>query len=162
MCGFVGYLDLRDQRPIETELLVGMTDKLVHRGPDSAGYFVEGNLGLGFRRLSIIDLEGGDQPIFNEDGSVVVMCNGEIFNYRELRDELKAKGHTFRTRTDSEVIVHGYEEWGDDCVLRFNGMFALAVWDRRAERLLLARDHFGVKPLYYHEGGGRLRWSSEL
>ncbi|HEV2860067.1 MAG TPA: asparagine synthase (glutamine-hydrolyzing) [Pyrinomonadaceae bacterium] len=162
MCGFVGYLDLRDQRPIETELLVGMTDKLVHRGPDSAGYFVEGNLGLGFRRLSIIDLEGGDQPIFNEDGSVVVMCNGEIFNYRELRDELKAKGHTFRTGSDVEVLVHLYEDEGVEFLTRLNGQFSFVLYDRRERRLLLARDHFGINPLYYAVADGALVFGSEV
>lgn len=170
MCGICGLYSYGDassgadglSEPADGHLLGAMTDSLAHRGPDDAGHYVSRGLGLGFRRLSIIDVEGGHQPIHNEDGTVWVVFNGEIYNFRELRRELEAKGHVFRTRTDTEVIVHGYEEWGDDCVLRFNGMFAFAVWDGRARRLLLARDHFGVKPLYYHDDGRRLRWSSEL
>lgn len=149
MCGFAGYVDMRKERSIDRNLLVKMTDKLVHRGPDSAGYFIEDNIGLGFRRLSIIDLEGGDQPLFNEDKSVVVVCNGEIYNYRELRSDLIKKGHTFRTGSDIEVLAHLYEEDGKDFIAKLNGQFAFALYDKKQQKLLLARDHFGINPLYY-------------
>ena len=124
-----------------------MTETLAHRGPDDDGFFVEGRVGLGFRRLSIIDLSGGRQPIFNEDGSAAIIFNGEIYNYRDLAAELAAAGHTFKTRSDTETILHAYEEYGDDCVQHLRGMFAFAIWDRRRRRLLLARDRLGVKPL---------------
>jgi asparagine synthase (glutamine-hydrolysing) len=131
-----------------------------HRGPDSRGVFADDGIALGAQRLAVIDLDGGDQPIFNEDGSVVVVCNGEIYNHRELRDELLRSGHRFQTRSDTEVIAHLYEDLGDDCVDRLRGMFAFAVWDRRARRLLLARDRVGKKPLFYAHQGGRLWFAS--
>jgi len=149
MCGIVGYIDMRRERPAEQPVVMNMADKVAHRGPDSHGYFVDGSAALGFRRLSIIDLSGGDQPIKNEDGSVVLICNGEIYNYRELRRELQAKGHTFRTNTDVEVLVHLYEEEGVRFVNRLNGQFAFAIYDRKQQTLFLARDHFGINPLYY-------------
>jgi asparagine synthase (glutamine-hydrolysing) len=139
-----------------------MLSAIVHRGPDDEGQFVDGPVALGARRLSIIDVEGGHQPIPNEDRSVWATLNGEIYNFKELRAELEAHGHVFGTRTDTEILAHGYEEWGDDFVARLNGMFGLAVWDARRHRLLLARDHFGVKPLYYHDDGGRVTWASEI
>jgi asparagine synthase (glutamine-hydrolysing) len=139
-----------------------MTDAMTHRGPDGSGTFVADGIGLGHRRLSIIDLEGGKQPLGNEDGTVEVIFNGEIYNFIELRQELLAKGHVFQTRSDTEVIVHGYEEWGPDCVERFNGIFAFAVWDCKTKTLLLARDHLGVKPLYYRHHNGRLWFASEI
>jgi asparagine synthase (glutamine-hydrolysing) len=139
-----------------------MSATLVHRGPDSSGTFVDGDAGLAARRLSIIDLETGDQPISNEDGTVTVVQNGEIYNYAELRRELEQAGHRFRTHGDTEVLVHGYEEWGERFPERLRGMFAIAVWDGRARRLLLARDRFGIKPLYVREEGGELRFASEL
>ncbi len=127
-----------------------MCDALVHRGPDAAGeLFVPGEAAIGFRRLSIIDLETGNQPIANESDGVHVTCNGEIYNFRELRAELHGRGHAFRTRSDAEVIVHLYEERGTECLDDLQGMFAIALWDTRAERLLLARDRLGVKPLYW-------------
>ena len=162
MCGFAGYLDMRKERQIDRGLLEKMTDKLVHRGPDSAGYFIADNAGLGFRRLSIIDLEGGDQPLFNEDESVVVVCNGEIYNYRELRSSLIKKGHTFRTGSDIEVLAHLYEEDGVDFINKLNGQFAFAVLDRKQRKLLLARDHFGVNPLYYTIVDDVLIFASEI
>ncbi len=162
MCGFAGYVDMRKERKIDEGLLVKMTDKLVHRGPDSAGYFVEENIGLGFRRLSIIDLTGGDQPIFNEDKSVVVVCNGEIYNYRELRSNLIKRGHTFRTGSDVEVLVHLYEEDGPDFINKLNGQFAFALYDRKEQKLLLARDHFGINPLYYTIVDEVLIFASEI
>jgi asparagine synthase (glutamine-hydrolysing) len=139
-----------------------MTNAIRHRGPDGSGTFVEAGVGLGNRRLSIIDLAGGSQPIGNEDGTVQVVYNGEIYNFIELREELESKGHVFKTRSDTEVVVHGYEEWGPACVERFNGIFAFALWDRTQQRLLLARDHLGVKPLYYHFHNGRLLFASEI
>ncbi len=162
MCGFAGYVNMRKERKIDEGLLVKMTDKLVHRGPDSAGYFVEENIGLGFRRLSIIDLTGGDQPIFNEDKSVVVVCNGEIYNYRELRSDLIKRGHTFRTGSDVEVLVHLYEEDGPDFINKLNGQFAFALYDRKEQKLLLARDHFGINPLYYTIVDEVLIFASEI
>ncbi|HEY7456395.1 MAG TPA: asparagine synthase (glutamine-hydrolyzing), partial [Solirubrobacterales bacterium] len=139
-----------------------MNERLVHRGPDSDGAFAEDGVALAMRRLSIIDLEGGDQPIANEDGSVVVVQNGEIYNYRELRRELERRGHRFATHSDTEVLVHLYEEHGEDFAARLRGMFALAIWDRRERRLLLARDRFGIKPLYYRLREGTLSFASEL
>jgi len=139
-----------------------MTERIRHRGPDGDGYFVCERIGLGNRRLSIIDLEGGRQPQSSEDGSINVVFNGEIYNFIELREELIKKGHKFRSRSDTEVIVHGYEEWGDECTSRFNGIFAFALWDCNRQRLLLARDHLGVKPLYYLMLGNRLLFASEI
>ena len=163
MCGITGIVDLRGERPIEERLLRAMNGSLSHRGPDGDGFHFEPGVGLGHRRLSIIDLEGGKQPLYNEDGSVVVTFNGEIFNFMEIVHELVARGHTFRTRSDTEVIVHAWEEWGVECLKRFNGMFAFAVWDRREKTLFIARDRLGVKPLYYAElPDGRLVFGSEL
>src|ERR671939_1832100 len=143
--------------------LVEMSATLVHRGPDSDGVFVDGGVGLAARRLSIIDLAHGDQPISNEDGTVHVVQNGELYNHEELRRELQAAGHRFRTRCDTEVLVHLYEEHGDDFARRLRGMFAIALWDGRgAGRLVLARDRFGIKPLYYRDAAGELAFASEL
>ena len=163
MCGIVGIFDLSGRRPIARELLGRMNDSLSHRGPDADGFHCEPGLGLGHRRLSIIDLTTGDQPMYNEDGSVVVMFNGEIYNYREIIPELVRLGHAFKTKSDTEVIVHAWEEWGEDCVTRFRGMFAFALWDRNRETLFLARDRLGVKPMYYARlGDGTLIFGSEL
>lgn len=161
MCGVVGIFDTTG-KPIDRGLLERMTSALQHRGPDGQGYFVDGAIGLGHRRLSIIDVEGGAQPIGNEDGSLQIVFNGEIYNFVELRKELEGFGHTFKTRTDTEVIVHAYEQWGKGCVERFNGMFAFALWDSNKRELFLARDHLGVKPLYYVELGGRILFGSEI
>lgn len=163
MCGITGIVDLNARRPIEEAQLRAMNGALVHRGPDGDGFHVEPGVGFGHRRLAIIDLEGGRQPLYNEDGSVVVTFNGEIFNFLDVERELLARGHTFRTRCDTEVIVHAWEEWGERCVERFNGMFAFAVWDQRAQTLFLARDRLGVKPLFYAWlSDGRLLFASEL
>ena len=162
MCGFAGYIDLRGERRVDRDVLARMTNTLVHRGPDSSGYFVRGNVGLGFRRLSIIDLEGGDQPIYNEDGSVVTVCNGEIYNYRELREGLSKKGHAFATRCDVEVLAHLYEEHGSEFLNLLNGQFAFAVYGRKQDELLLARDHFGINPLFYGLFDGVLVFASEI
>ncbi|MBZ5688644.1 MAG: asparagine synthase (glutamine-hydrolyzing) [Acidobacteriia bacterium] len=161
MCGIVGWHSSEDV-PGGPVLLKRMLSAIIHRGPDEEGQFIKGPIALGIRRLSIIDVEGGHQPIANEDRTVWVVLNGEIYNFRELRSELEAKGHVFATRSDTEVIVHGYEEWGDECIARLNGIFAFAVWDSRRQRLLLARDPFGVKPLYYYCKGRRLVWASEV
>jgi asparagine synthase (glutamine-hydrolysing) len=139
-----------------------MKSALAHRGPDGEGKFIDGEVGLGHRRLSIIDVEGGSQPIGNEDGRLQIVFNGEIYNFVELREELEAVGHRFKTRSDTEVIVHGYEEWGQECVNRFNGMFAFALWDSDRRELFLARDHLGIKPLYYCEYGDRILFGSEI
>jgi len=162
MCGLVGFVDMRAERKPDKELLTRMTDKLVHRGPDSAGYFVDHSVALGFRRLSIIDLESGDQPIYNEDGSLVLMCNGEIFNYLELKKVLIKKGHSFRTKSDVEVLLHLYEEHGVDFLDKINGQFAFVIYDLKNRRLLLARDHFGINPLYYTIANGLFIFSSEI
>jgi len=161
MCGICG-IATADGTPPDVEALRKMNGRLLHRGPDSDGFFEDSGVGLAMRRLSIIDLEGGDQPISNEDGSVTVVQNGEIYNYRELRAELERRGHRFATHSDTEVLVHLYEEHGDEFVERLRGMFALALWDGRERRLLLARDRFGIKPLYHRHLGGTLSFASEL
>ena len=163
MCGIAGRFNYDPLRPVDRTVLTAMTDAVAHRGPDAAGYHVAPGLGLGHRRLSIIDLSTGDQPLSNEDGTVWTVFNGEIYNFAEVRGELLSHGHKFRTGSDTEVIVHGYEQWGERCVEKFRGMFAFAVWDQSARRLLLARDRVGVKPLYYAELPGRgIVFGSEL
>jgi asparagine synthase (glutamine-hydrolysing) len=149
MCGIAGYIDLKNDGRVDKRVLVDMTDSLIQSGEDTCGYFVERQVGLGFRRLSIIDKEDGKQPLYSEDGSIVSICNGEIFNYRELREKLLKQGHSFRTRCDVEVLPHLYEEYGDDFLQLFSGQFAFAIYDRWKRRLLLACDHFGGNPLYY-------------
>jgi len=162
MCGIAGYVHRDRSRPADAGLLLRMAETLRHRGPDDDGYLCEGPVGLAMRRLQVLDLEGGAQPLYNEDRTVAVVFNGEIYNYRELRQELEARGHTFRTRSDTEVIVHQYEEDGVDCLQRFNGMFALALWDATRRRLLLARDRMGIKPLHWMDGNTSLVFASEL
>jgi len=161
MCGIAGIVSF-DARPVALDDLRAMCAAMVHRGPDEDGFYVDPHVGLGMRRLSIIDLETGRQPIASEDGTVWAIFNGEIYNYRELRSYLETRGHTFRTATDTETIVHLYEEEGERCVDKLRGMFAFAVWDKRARRLLLARDRLGIKPLYYTWAGQRLFFASEL
>lgn len=161
MCGIAGVLERRGG-PVDVGVLRAMADSLAHRGPDEEGFHQDGLIGLAFRRLSIIDLAGGHQPMSNEAGDVWVMLNGEIFNFVELRAELVALGHQFRTRSDTECVVHGYLQWGDDVLSHLNGMFGLAIWDARRTRLLLARDRAGIKPLYYHLTADRLTFGSEL
>ena len=156
MCGIVGAVGLDSHR------LEGPLELLRHRGPDSAGHFVSGRVSLAMRRLAIIDLDTGDQPLSNEDGTVTVVCNGEIYNYVELRHDLRARGHTFATGSDVEVVAHLYEELGERCFERLRGMFAVALWDERRQRLVLARDRFGIKPLYLAEIDGALAWASEI
>jgi asparagine synthase (glutamine-hydrolysing) len=162
MCGIAGVFDTTGA-PVAMASLRRMTDCVAHRGPDGEGHFAFGPVGLGHRRLSIIDLsEAGHEPMANEDGSVIVIFNGEIYNFKALRAELESLGHEFRSQTDTEVLVHGYEEWGEDALLRFNGMFAFALFDRPKRRLLLARDRYGVKPLYWSFSGGKLIFGSEI
>ena len=162
MCGIAGVLDLRGRPLADPGVVSSMIGSLVHRGPDSSGLFLRPGIGLGVRRLKIIDLVSGDQPIANEDGSVVLVCNGEIFNYKELRRALIERGHSFRTQTDVEVLVHLYEEHGEDLVRHLNGQFAFALWDVHRRRLFLARDHFGVTPLYYAVANGLFLFGSEI
>ncbi|WP_456372368.1 asparagine synthase (glutamine-hydrolyzing), partial [Thiolapillus sp.] len=162
MCGISGILDLGHGAAPSRGELEAMIHALRHRGPDGYGFFVDGPVGLAHARLSIIDLEGGDQPIHNEDGSVQVVFNGEIFNFLELREELEKQGHHFYTRSDTEVIVHLYEEYADDFVHHLVGQFAIALWDTRCQRLLLVRDRAGIRPLYYTLFQGRLYFASEL
>src|SRR4249919_3939253 len=154
MCGIAGQLST--DGPIEAGLVERMCATMEHRGPDARGVFAQDGVAIGVQRLAVIDVAGADQPIRSEDGSVAVACNGEIYNYRELREELVRSGHTFSTAGDAEVVVHLYEELGDACLERLRGMFALALWDGRRRRLLLARDRVGKKPLFYAQRGGRL------
>lgn len=163
MCGIVGIFNQNGSSTIDKELLSRMNESQFHRGPDEGGLHVEPGVGLGHRRLSIIDLSSGQQPLFNEDSSVVVVYNGEIYNFQMLMDELKECGHIFRTHCDTEVIVHAWEEWGEQCVNHFRGMFAFAIWDRNKQTLFLARDRLGIKPLYYAElEKGQFIFGSEL
>ena len=160
MCGIVGFVGARDNAQ---EILQAMMDRIAHRGPDGQGQFLEGPVALGQRRLSIIDLEGGRQPMYNEDESLVVVFNGEIYNFQELTAQLQAAGHTFATRSDTEVLLHGYEQWGREMLSRLRGMFTFAIWDRREKTLFCARDHFGIKPLYYYRSeAGELLFGSEI
>lgn len=162
MCGIAGYIGLSRDIEVDEAIVRRMCDVLTHRGPDDEGVFVQKNIGLGMRRLSIIDLEGGRQPIGCENGDIQVICNGEIYNFHELRERLEQKGHRFRTNSDTECLVHLYEEYGPNCVRHINGMFAFCLWDSRTETVLLARDRLGKKPLYYAVYDNRLIYGSEL
>ena len=161
MCGIAGFINARAEA--DGAVLQGMLARIAHRGPDGQGVFVQGRAALGHRRLAIIDLDGGPQPMFNEDGRLAVVFNGEIYNYQALTEELTAAGHTFATKSDTEVLLHGWEEWGRDLLPRLRGMFAFALWDRESETLFCARDYFGIKPLYYYEAeDGTLLFASEI
>src|SRR5437764_374615 len=160
MCGIAGKLDL--DGPVGRELIESMCAAIEHRGPDSRGLHLDDGIGMGVQRLAIIDVAGGDQPIANEDGTVIVVMNGEIYNYLELRDGLLARGHRFRTHADTEVLVHLYEEDGDRLAERLRGMFAFAIWDSRRRRLVLGRDRLGKKPLFWSARGRRFWFASEL
>jgi asparagine synthase (glutamine-hydrolysing) len=166
MCGIAGFADAPTAAPLTRDAATArirqMCDVIRHRGPDDEGVWLDEGIALGMRRLSIIDLSGGHQPIANEDGTVWVVFNGEIYNFRELRAELQQAGHRFATSSDTEVIVHAYETWGKDAIARLRGMFGLAIWDTRSRTLILARDRAGIKPLYYAVAGGRLLFGSEL
>ncbi len=162
MCGICGQYNFATQRPVSPAAIRAMAASIAHRGPDDEGYFFSGGLGFGFRRLSIIDLSGGHQPMSDQDESVWVVFNGEIYNFPELRKELEGAGHVFRTRSDTEVIVHGYKQWGAEVLNRLNGMFGLAIWDERRKRLILARDPMGIKLVYYRVESGSVVFGSEL
>jgi asparagine synthase (glutamine-hydrolysing) len=162
MCGIAGFIDSQRGYEDAERLIDSMCRVIRHRGPDDQGVWVGDGAALGMRRLSIIDLSGGHQPVFNEDHTVLVVFNGEIYNYRELQDELRKRGHRFHTDSDTEVIVHAYEEYGDDCVKHLRGMFTFALWDRKRQRLLAARDRFGKKPFNYYWDGHRLLFGSEI
>src|SRR4029079_6714051 len=163
MCGIAGFADATpSRRPAAFNLVHRMCEVIRHRGPDDEGIHVEPGVGIGMRRLSIIDLAGGGQPIRNETGTIWIVFNGEIYNYRELREELESRGHVFSTSSDTESIVHAYEEWGEDAFARLRGMFGIALWDRPRRTLLLARDRAGIKPLHYVDRGGRLVFASEI
>ena len=159
MCGIVGFVGARADMQ---EILQGMMDAIAHRGPDGQGQFIEGPAALGQRRLSIIDLEGGKQPMFNEDGSLVCIFNGEIYNFQTLREELIAAGHTFATRSDTEVLLHGYEQWGNQLPGKLRGMFTFVIWDQKTKTMFGARDIFGIKPFYYYNQDGLFLFGSEI
>ncbi len=162
MCGISGQFNFATAEPVLPETIRRMTNAIAHRGPDDDGYFIYGGIGLGFRRLSIIDLAGGHQPMFDAEQTVCVVFNGEIYNFQELRAELQGRGHGFRTDCDTEVIVNGYKEWGTDVFNHLNGMFGLALWDLKRKRLVVARDAMGIKPVYYRIAGGSLTFGSEI
>src|SRR5262249_10033239 len=162
MCGIAGIWNYKTEQPVETEQLRLITGLISHRGPDGEGFYAAGALGLGHRRLSIIDIAGGAQPMCNEDASIWIVFNGEICNYPTLREKLERLGHTFHSNSDTEAIVHLYEEQGEDCFERLRGMFALALWDQRKQQLLLARDRIGIKPLFYGVGHDGLVFGSEI
>lgn len=162
MCGICGVVSFQPNAPADRSTLLRMNTALQHRGPDDEGYYEDDQVGLAVRRLSIIDLRTGQQPISNEAGDIWVVYNGEIYNFRQVRAGLEQRGHVFKTQSDTEIIVHAYEEYGDECVTHFNGMFAIALWDARHRRLVLARDRLGIKPLYYWRGADKLVFGSEL
>ena len=161
MCGIVGFASRSKEYDKQT-VLREMMQAIAHRGPDGEGSYVDELVALGHRRLSIIDLEGGAQPMYNETGSLVVVFNGEIYNFQQLKEELQALGHTFATRSDTEVLLHGYEQWGKELLQRLRGMFAFALWDQNEKTLFCARDHFGIKPLYYYQDGDTLLFGNEI
>ena len=162
MCGIAGVFHFDSDRKVDNILLKRITDVLSHRGPDGSGYYCENNIGLGHRRLSIIDLSTGDQPMFNEDKSIAIIFNGEIYNYLELREELKILGHKFFTQSDTEVIIRAYQHWGTDCQNKFNGMWAFALWDKRKNQLFISRDRIGEKPLFYSTHDNTFIFGSEI
>ena len=160
MCGIAGFFSA--DRVVNRDLIRSMTDRIAHRGPDGSGYFCDDFVALGHRRLSIIDVAGGQQPMGNEDGRLQIIYNGEIFNHADLRPELEAAGHRYQTRCDTETIVHAFEQYGEDCVTRFRGMFAFAIWDKQARTLFCARDRLGIKPFYYWTDGTTFVFGSEI
>jgi asparagine synthase (glutamine-hydrolysing) len=162
MCGICGLYNFKNHEPVKQGDIKAMAETIVHRGPDDQGYYFSGPIGLGFRRLSIIDLEGGHQPMSDQQESVWVVFNGEIYNFPELRQELERYGHSFRTRSDTEVILHGYKQWGTDVFNRLNGMFGLAIWDNNLKKLIIARDSTGIKLVYYHVDANSVRFGSEI
>jgi asparagine synthase (glutamine-hydrolysing) len=156
MCGICGQVKIASDEPVDQEVIRRMARTMFHRGPDDEGYFFDRSLGFGFRRLSIIDLAGGHQPMSDAEESVWLVFNGEIYNYRELRAELEGHGHKFRTNSDSEVIIHGYKQWGTGVFSHLNGMFGVGIWDVKRKRLVVARDAMGIKLIYYRLADGQL------
>ena len=149
MCGFIGFFDTRENKEVIVER---MMDRVIHRGPDMGGKYIDAHCGLGFRRLSILDLsEAGAQPLYSEDGNKILVFNGEIYNYTEIREDLMAKGYKFKSNTDSEVLIHGYDEYGEALVNKLRGMFAFCIWDKVEQKVFAARDNFGIKPFYFYE-----------
>ena len=161
MCGFVGFCDKKEKKDKE-KIIKKMAARIVHRGPDSDGYFTNDKIALGFRRLSIIDLTGGNQPIYNEKKDKVIVFNGEVYNYRELRQDLLEKGHEFTTTADTEVVLHGYEEYGEDLLNMLRGMYAFVIYDIKKDELIGVRDIFGIKPFYYYKNVGEFMFGSEI
>ena len=159
MCGFCGFTG---QIATPEEILEKMKNKIIHRGPDSGGSHIDNGIAMGFRRLSFLDLEGGHQPIYNETKDMVITFNGEIYNHQEIREELEAKGHVMGSHADTEVLIHGYEEWGEDILQKLRGMFAFVIWDKKNETLFGARDFFGIKPFYYSIVNGNFIYGSEI
>ena len=163
MCGICGKLNFDSVTNVDPDLINIMTSSLYHRGPDDYGIFVDKNIGLGHRRLSVIDLSpAGKQPMCNEDESIWITYNGEIYNFKEIREDLEKKGHRFKSDTDTEVIIHAYEEYRERCLSLFNGMFAFVIWDSNKKQMFLARDRLGIKPLYYSINNNRIIFSSEI
>ena len=162
MCGIAGIIRKDPTNFIDASQIEKMCDAIYHRGPDEWGHFVKGPVGIGMRRLSIIDLAGGTQPIHNEDRTLWIVFNGEIYNYLDLRCSLEKKGHNFYTNSDTESIIHLYEQYGEDCVKHLRGMFAFAIWDAKSETLFLARDRLGIKPLHYYDSGKQFVFGSEI
>jgi len=161
MCGFVGFIG-KQKKETKNKIIKDMADAIIHRGPDSEGYYTDNDVALGFRRLSIIDLKGGDQPIYNEDKTKLIIFNGEIYNYKEIKEELLAKGHKFKTNSDTEVILHGYEEYKEALFPRLRGMFGFIIYDIKTKELIGCRDHFGIKPFYYYKDDKNFMFSSEI
>lgn len=159
MCGIVGFVS---DKPNKSEIIKNMTDQIMHRGPDGEGYYIDKNIALGHRHLAIIDKENGKQPMISQDKNLSLVFNGEIYNYKELKKELERKGHKFKTNCDTEVLLHGYEEWGKDMPTKIRGMFAFAIWDKKNKTLFCSRDHFGIKPLYYYQNGKTFMFGSEI
>src|SRR5947209_14615879 len=162
MCGIAGIMQFGREPKVSRDILRQMCEVMSHRGPDDDGFFVSGSVGLGMRRLSIVDLATGHQPIANEDETCWIVFNGEIYNHASLRPQLQARGHRYRTQSDTETIVHLYEEYGRDCVKHLRGMFAFAIWDENKKVLFIARDRLGIKPLYYHFSRERFLFGSEI
>src|SRR5579864_2275708 len=162
MCGICGAFYYDRTQHVDRSVVEAMNRQIIHRGPDEDGFYVSENIGLAMRRLSIIDLKSGQQPVTNEDGSIWLVYNGEIYNHQELRQQLEKCGHRYRSRSDTETIVHLYEEYGEDCVRHLRGMFAFAIWDMRRKKLFCARDRFGIKPFYYAMAGNRFAFASEI
>ena len=162
MCGIAGKINLDKNQSLNPQELKRMSDSIDHRGPDDAGFYINENVGFAFRRLSIIDLKFGHQPLSNEDGSIWIVFNGEIYNYKELKNNLQSQGHIFKTDCDTETIVHLYEQYGTDCLQYLRGMFAFAIWDNNEKTLFCARDRFGIKPFYYYSDNKQFTFGSEI